>query len=194
MRPHRRTHPDTPHASGRGDAVDWDRHGSRAPAPHRNRGHRSRSVAALARRAWGAFLLVTFALPAFAPTASVAATVIDDEPGRLDVSLDRTSVAEGAGAATITVTVSHGSGTVVPSTSTAVAMSVGAGAVNPATPGTDFTAVRDFTITIPADTASATGTFTFTPTGDDLVERDEAVLVGISRILDIWTILNGKAS
>ncbi len=46
-----------------------DRHGSRAPAPYRNRGHRSRSVAALARRAAGAFLLATFALLAFAPGA-----------------------------------------------------------------------------------------------------------------------------
>ena len=57
------------HASGHGDAVGRDRHGCRAPAPHRNRGHRPRSVAALARRAAGAFLLATFALLAFAPGA-----------------------------------------------------------------------------------------------------------------------------
>ncbi len=157
--------------SGRGDAVGWDCH--RGRHPHQER--RSRSVAAVARRAAGAFLLATFALFAFPPVASVA--VADDEESRLEVRLDRTSVAEGAGATTVTVTVSYGSGAVVPSTSTAVAVSVGAGVADPATPGTDFTAVGDFTITIPADTASATGTFTFTPVRDDLVERDEAVLV-----------------
>ena len=69
LRPHRRPHPDRPHTSGRGDAEGRDRHGRRALAPHRNRGYRSRSVAALARRAAGAFLLATFALLAFAPPA-----------------------------------------------------------------------------------------------------------------------------
>ncbi|MXY32720.1 MAG: hypothetical protein F4Y60_01245, partial [Boseongicola sp. SB0664_bin_43] len=107
-------------------------------------------------------------------------TAIDDEHGQLDVSLDRTGVAEGAGAPAIKVTVSHGSGTVVASTSTAAAMRVGAGAVNPTTPGMDVAAVRSFTITISANTASATGTFTFSPTWNDLVERDEAVLARIS--------------
>lgn len=69
-----------------------------------------------------------------------------------------------------------------------------AGAINRRRRGTDFAPVRNFTITTPADAASATGTFTFTPARDDLVERDEAVLVGTSRILDSWTILNDKAS
>ena len=38
------------------------------------------------------------------------------------------------------------------------------------------------------------GTFAFTPARNGLVERDEAVLAGTSRILNSWTILNDKAS
>ena len=47
---------------------------------------------------------------------------------------------------------------------TEVTVSVGGGS---ATSGTDYTAVSDFTVTIPKETASASGTFTLTPTQDD---------------------------
>ena len=49
-------------------------------------------------------------------------------------------------------------------TATEVTVSVGGGS---ATSGTDYTAVSDFTVTIPKETASGTGTFTLTPTQDD---------------------------
>ena len=61
------------HASGRGDAVGRDRHGSRGPAPDSHRERRSRSVIALVRRPAGAFLLATLALLAFAPVAGAQA-------------------------------------------------------------------------------------------------------------------------
>ena len=56
-------------APGRGDAVGRDLQRRRASAPHPNRGRRSRALSARARRAAGAFLLVTFALLAIAPAA-----------------------------------------------------------------------------------------------------------------------------
>ena len=43
-------------------------------------------------------------------------------------------------------------------------MSVGGGT---ATSGTDYATVSNFTVTIPQETASETGTFTLTPTQDD---------------------------
>ena len=46
-------------------------------------------------------------------------------------------------------------------------VSVGGGT---ATSGTDYTAVSDFTVTIPKETASGSGTFTLTPTQDDIAE------------------------
>ena len=44
-----------------------------------------------------------------------------------------------------------------------------------ATLGTDYTAVSDFTVTIPRETASGTGTFTLTPTQDTIAEGDETI-------------------
>ena len=95
-----RPHPDLPHASGRGDAVGRDRQGSRGacpelvegPAPHRNRGHRPRSVAALARRAAGAFLLAAFALLASAPGAE--ANHNPDPPTNLQITGQTTTSIE----------------------------------------------------------------------------------------------------
>ena len=46
-----------------------------------------------------------------------------------------------------------------------------------ATSGTDFTAVDDFTLTIPAGSVSHTGTFTLTPSDDAVDEGDETVSV-----------------
>ena len=51
-------------------------------------------------------------------------------------------------------------------------MSVGGGS---ATSGTDYTAVSDFTVTIPKESASGTGTFTLTPTNDAIAEGDETI-------------------
>ena len=44
-----------------------------------------------------------------------------------------------------------------------------------ATSGTDYAAVSNFTVTIPKETASGSGTFTLTPTQDSLAEGDETI-------------------
>ena len=51
-------------------------------------------------------------------------------------------------------------------------VSVGGGT---ATSGTDYAAVSDFTVTIPKESASGTGTFTLTPTNDSLAEGEETI-------------------
>ena len=60
---------------------------------------------------------------------------------------------------------------------TEVAVTVGAGRDGAET-ATDYGAVAGFTLTIPADTASGTATFTLSPVGDKVDEADESVTVG----------------
>ena len=107
--------------------------------------------------------------------ASVAVTVDDDDTASSGVTLTVSpgSVSEGAGATTVTVTASLNGGT--RSEATPVAVTVGSGT---ATSGTDFAAVTGFTISIPANTRSHTGTFTLTPTQDTVDEPNETVTVG----------------
>ena len=93
----------------------------------------------------------------------------------IDLSVDPASVAEDAGATTVTVTAEF-STAVTYATDTAVTVSVGDSA-DSATPGTDYAAVADFAITIPAGSSSATGTFLLVPSNDNLVEGDEAIAV-----------------
>ena len=83
-------------------------------------------------------------------------TVDDDETASSGVTLSVSpeSVSEGASATTVTVTASLNGGT--RGDATPVAVTVGSGT---ATSGTDFTAVNGFTISIPANTQSHTGTF-----------------------------------
>ena len=110
-------------------------------------------------------------------TASdVAVTVNDNETASTAVALtvDVTSVDEAAGATTVTVT-----GTLdgAPFTSaTSVAVAVGASG-DAAAEGTDYATVADVTLTIDADQASGTATFSLTPTNDDVDEGDEALSV-----------------
>ena len=87
------------------------------------------------------------------------------------------SVSEGAGATSVTVTATATSSI---SSSREVTVSVGGGGT--ATSGTDYAAVSSFIIKIPADSTSATGTFTLTPTADDVVEGSETIgVAGASR-------------
>ena len=72
---------------------------------------------------------------------------------------------------TVTATLTGTSQTNAPKT---VTVSVGSGT---ATAGSDFAAVNDFTIAIPGDTRSATGTFTLTPVADTTDEGPETVMV-----------------
>ena len=109
------------------------------------------------------------------PAGSVAVTVDDDETASTGVTLTVSpeSVSEGAGATTVTVTARLNGGT--RGEATPVSVTVGSGT---AASGTDFTAVTGFSISIPANTQSNTGTFTLTPTQDTSDETNETVTVG----------------
>ena len=82
-----------------------------------------------------------------------------------------TSVAEDAEATSVTVTVTLGD-SVTLQRNVPVTVSVGGGT---ATAGTDYAAVEDFTVTVLAGRLSAAGTFTLTPTDDDVVESNETI-------------------
>ena len=91
------------------------------------------------------------------------------------LSVDPASVAEDAGATTVTVTAEF-STVVTYATDTSVTVSVGDSADSAAS-GTDYAAVSDFTITIPAGRTSGSATFTLSPTDDTLVEGSETITV-----------------
>ena len=107
-------------------------------------------------------------------------TVTDDDGAAvINLSLDPASVdEEDAGSAqTITVTAALADSTRFPMDQT-IAVTVGAEG-DSATKETDYgvEVSNPFEITIPKDTASATGTFKITPSGDNLLEVDETVSV-----------------
>ena len=105
---------------------------------------------------------------------SVTLTDDDGDPA-INLSVNPASVAEDAGATPITVTASFSnSGTYA--TDTTVTVSVGDSA-DSATSGTDYAAVADFTVTIPAGQTSGSASFTLTPTDDTLVEGNETISV-----------------
>ena len=106
--------------------------------------------------------------------ASVDVTVDDDETPSSGVTLSVSpdSVGEGADATAITVTAALNGGTRGSATPVAVTADSGT-----ATSGTDFGVVTGITITIPANTASHTGTFSLSPTQDTEDEPDETVEV-----------------
>ena len=103
--------------------------------------------------------------------AQVTLTDDDTAPTAITLTVSPTSVGEDDGATTVTVTATLG-GSATLLTATEVTVSVGGGT---ATSGTDYAAVSDFTVTIPKETASGTGTFTLTPTNDDIAEGDETI-------------------
>ena len=92
----------------------------------------------------------------------------DAAPTGITLTLNPTSVAENGTAQQVTVTAALTGGTTRPS-ATAVTVTVGGG-TSTATEMTDYGAVADFTITIPANTASETGTFSITPVDDSIDE------------------------
>ena len=71
--------------------MDRNRHARRGPAPDQHRDHRSRSVAALAPRVAGAFLLAASALLAFAPAAE-AQNVRPETPTGFSATGSTTSI------------------------------------------------------------------------------------------------------
>ncbi len=111
--------------------------------------------------------------------AVITLTDDDDAPGGIALSVDtdsvmaggQTEVGEAAGATTVTVTATV-TGSTTYSGAQTVAVSVSG---DTATVTDDFAAVTGFTITIPAGTASARGTFTLTPVADAIDEDDETV-------------------
>ena len=111
-------------------------------------------------------------------------TITDDETASTSLTLttNAASVAEGDGATTVTVTATL-DGTAL-SASTDVTVSVGASA-DAATEGTDYASVSDFTLTIAAGQTTAEGTFTLTPTDDNVDEGDEALTVGGTAALTV---------
>ena len=104
-------------------------------------------------------------------------TLTDDEaaPTHVTLSVEPASVAEGDAATTVTVTATLEGGATLPE-ATQVTVSVGA-LGDTATEGTDYQMVSDFTVTIPALSATGTGTFSLSPTNDVVVEGDEAISV-----------------
>ena len=108
-------------------------------------------------------------------SATLTITDNDDAPGAIGLTLSKSSVAESASATTITVTATV-SGSTRFATDKAVTVAVGA-SDDTATEGTDYATVNDFTVTITTGSASVTGTFTLTPTDDNVYEGDETVTV-----------------
>ena len=111
-----------------------------------------------------------------APGLTVNGTEItltdDDDAPAVNLSLSPSSVGEGAGATAVTVTAAFSSASTY-AADTTVTVSVGGGGT--ATSGTDYAAVTDFDVTIPAGGAGGAADFTLTPTDDNEVEGDETV-------------------
>ena len=105
--------------------------------------------------------------------------IIEDDDSLISLAANPTSVAESAGATTVTVTASLPGTNKAPS-DMSVDIKVGKSS-DSAVFGTDYDPVKDFTITIPKDSNSGTGTFTLTPTDEKLVEWDETLTVSGTR-------------
>ena len=113
----------------------------------------------------------------------VTLTITDDDDAptiSLTVDADnnasgvQTSIAENGGTKSVKVTATLGD-TLFP-TSQEITIKIG-NAADTATEGIDYTTIDDQTITIPANTASAYVTFTFTPTDDTFHEEDETISI-----------------
>ena len=101
-------------------------------------------------------------------------TITDDDPAptAVTLSLNPAAVGESAASTAVTVTASL-NGSPLP-TSTTVTVSRTGGT---ATSATDYPAISDFTVTIPSGQTSGTATLSFDPTGDNLAEGDETVIL-----------------
>ena len=108
------------------------------------------------------------------PVTATSVTLADDDEAstRILLSAVPERVSEGDGPTPVTVTATLDRA--LRQTATPVTVSV-AGSGDP--DAADFLAVPDFALTIPANAASGTGTFTLTPEDDAAVEVDEQVTV-----------------
>ena len=108
-------------------------------------------------------------------TAGSLTLTDNDTAPAVNLTLDRSSLSEGASATAVTVSAAFSNSKTYPSDKT---VTVSVGGSGTATSGTDYTAVSNFDITIKAGSGSAAGTFTLTPTNDTSVENHETI--GIS--------------
>ena len=101
-------------------------------------------------------------------------TITDDDPGptAVTLSLNPAAVGESAAATEVTVTASLNNSPLPAATTVTVSRTGGT-----ATSGTDYPAVTDFMVTIPAGQTTGTATLSFDPTGDGLAEGDETVIL-----------------
>ena len=103
-------------------------------------------------------------------------TVIQAPPTEIRLSVNPAEVTESTTATTITVTANLIDGTYAAERNITIASTDGT-----ATAGTDYTAVPDTVLTIPANATSATATFSFTTVVDTVAEPGgETVLIGRS--------------
>ena len=127
---------------------------------------------------------------------SAMITIKDNETITLSVDTDgtedgdQTAVDEGATDQTVTVTAAFDADQTVLTGATAVTASVAGGGTDPAS-ASDYTAVNDFTITIPAGSLSATATFDLTAAADNIAGEGTETL-SVSGALTGYTI-NGAA-
>ena len=100
---------------------------------------------------------------------------LTDDDAALDITLSASpaNVTENGGAKTVTVTATAATAATKART---VLVAVG-NRQDTATPGTDYTVVPAFNITIAANATSATGTFALTPTNDTSVENTESISI-----------------
>ena len=112
-----------------------------------------------------------------AASSSVTVTERDSDTASTAVSLSVLPgvVPEASSGQAVVVTATLNGGT--RGDATEIAVTVGAGG-DGAEPVTDYGAVAGFTLTIPADTASGTATFTLSPVGDRVDEENETLTVG----------------
>ena len=112
-------------------------------------------------------------LAAGVPVVATTLTIEDDDRS-VTLTLSPDTVAEDGGAQTVTVTAALGAQASSRDTPIEVTVSVAAGT---ATEGTDFTAVADFRVEIPANQRSGSGTFTLSARDDGAFEGDETLTV-----------------
>ena len=108
------------------------------------------------------------------PVDSTTVTLADDDDAstRILLSASPGRVSEGDGPTPVRVTATLNRA--LRQKATAVTVSVSGSGDSGAA---DFQAVADFTITIPANAANGTGTFTLTPENDETVESDERLAI-----------------
>ena len=107
--------------------------------------------------------------------ATVSITDGDTAPAGISVSLNPAKAEESSAGISVAATVSFPDGSDVMSSATSVSVAVGKDS-DTAASGTDYAAVDDFTVAIPAGQRSGTGEFVLTGTDDDLAGEGSETL------------------